>query len=445
LVKQYDISSLLDSVDARHIGDYTYLLSSTYFGDLSWSLYRCNEDFKDLSVDEYEAAALAYLNSNVNQYANEIVTKLSKEGATSTCNNIITMFNETIQQYDASFTITKVFSIGLSGVSKKAYFVPFAIYHNHISKNAILVTTDEGNSGDAFLMKFSLKDLVITPTSVGSLDGWIPFQYGIDLYNGYYRIASFLYLTGEAQVTVLKEQNSQLKVVGRVTVRAVDLLAARYYNEKGFVVTSEWIGSYNESSTKMILLNLTSPTNPSIAATEDLNSPLYGMHPIENGKYIISIDNTVSKPNASGVAVYLFQATNKSLKQVGIPSEVIIADTVNGLVFSDATLDSRAFRYLSKSRKLIIPVTVYDIGYYNLTDGGDNFQGFYVYDVDPVKGIKFTGNVTHSNKYCYSFPSRSMVFNGDLITSMRGTIKRTSSVTTLSNLKWELENYCEYD
>jgi hypothetical protein len=222
--------------------------------------------------------------------------------------------------------------------------------------------------------------------------------------------------------------------------------SVRFYNEKGFVVTTKWSGiHYNESSTKMILVNLTSPTNPTIAGTEDLNSPLYGMHPIENGKYIISIDNTVSKPNASGVAVYLFQATNKSLKQVGIPSEVIIADTVNGLVFSDATLDSRAFRYLSKSRKLIIPVTVYDIGYYNLTDGGDNFQGFYVYDVDPVKGIKFTGNVTHSNKYCYSFPSRSMVFNGDLITSMRGTIKRTSSVTTLSNLKWELENYCEYD
>jgi hypothetical protein len=285
-----------------------------------------------------------------------------------------------------------------------------------------------------------VKDLVITPTSVGSLDGWM---HDVDLYNKYYRISSTAYLTGEAQVTVLEEQNSQLKVVGRVTVGAVNSHAVRLYKEKGFVVTSEWSGPYyNESSAKMILLDLSTPTSPSIIATEDLNSLLYSMYPIENGKYIISIDNTVSKPNASGITVSLFQATNQSLKQVGIPSEVIIAELVDGWVFSEATWDLHTFRYLSQSRKLIIPVSVYDYSYYNLTDGSNNFQGFYVYDVDPVKGIKFIGNVTHANNYCSSFPSRSMVFNGDLITSMGSTIKRTSSVTTLSNLKWELENYC---
>jgi hypothetical protein len=440
LVNQYDISSIFNSVDARQIGDYTYLLASVYFSDLYWALDRCNEDFKDLSVDEYEAAALAYLNSNVNQYVSDILSKLSKEGATSTCNNIIKMFNETIPQYDVSITVTKVFSMDSSGTSETAYFFPITHYYSHFSKNAILVAT-QGNSDDTFIMKFSLKDLVITPTSVFSFDGRM---HRIDLYNKYYRIASSSYLTGEAQVTVLMEQNYQLQVVGRVTVGAGSVDSVLFYNEKCFVVTTKWIGSYySESSTKMILVNLTYPTNPTIAATEDLNSPLYSMHPIENGKYIISIDNTISKPNASGVTVSLFQATNRSLKQVGIPSEVIVADPVNGWVISETTWDLHAFRYLSQSRKLIIPVTEYDYRYYNLGDGGDNFQGFFVYDVDPVKGIKFIGNVTHANANCSSFPSRSMVFNGDLITSMGATIKRTSSVTTLSNLKWELENYCE--
>jgi len=446
LVKQYDISSLFNLVDARQIGDYAYLLASVYFGDLFWPLYRCNEDFKDLSVDEYEAAALTYLNNNVNQYVSDILSKLSKEGTTSTCNNIIKMFNETIPQYDVSFTITKVFSIGLSGMSKKAYFVPFAIYNNHISKNAILVTT-EGNSGDALLMKFSLKDLVITPTSVGSLDGRIPSQYGIDLYNGYYRIAGSSYLTGEAQVTVLKEQNSQLKTVGRVVVGAGAVDSVRFYNDKGFLVTTEWSGIYyNESSTRMTLLNLTSPTSPSIAATENLNSPLYNLHPIEDGNYIISIDSTVSKVNASGVTVFLFKATSEVLEQVGKPSEVIIAEQVNGWVSSDAMWDFHAFRYLSQSHELIIPVTVYDYGIYNLTLASDEetFQGFHVYNVDLAEGVTFLGDVTHKNNLCYSYPSRSMVFNGDLITIMGNTIKRTSSVTTLSNLKWELENYCGF-
>jgi hypothetical protein len=87
---------------------------------------------------------------------------------------------------------------------------------------------------------------------------------------------------------------------------------------------------------------------------------------------------------------------------------------------------------------------VYEYSYYNVTTdvNDENFQGFFVYDVDLAKGVKHVGNVTHDVANCYYYPSRSMVFNGDLITVMGSTIKRTSSVTSPSNLKWELENYC---
>jgi hypothetical protein len=449
LVKQHDISSLFFSFDSRQIGDNTYLLLTAYFGDLYGPLNRCNETLSDLSPEEYEAAALAYLNNNVNQYASEIVENLAKEGASSTCNNIIKLFNETVQQYDVSLTVTKVFSIGLSGISKQAYFFPFSSTASYIGKDAMLVST-QGNFIGTYLVKFSLKNAVFTPTSVGSLDGYVS-PYGIDQYNGYYRIASSSSSTPEVQVTVFKEQNSQLKVEGRVTVGAGGVNSVRFFNEKGFLVTTEWSGVYyNESTTTMSLLNLTSPTNPSIAATEIITYPLnYNMYPIEDGKYIISVGDYVSKANASGIAVYLFQATNNSLKQVGKPSEVIMAEHANWYntwVFSDAMYDAHAFRYLSQSRKLIIPVSVYEYSYYNVStdvNEDDNFQGFFVYDVDLAKGVKYVGNVTHDfSNYCYYYPSRSMAFNGDLITVMGGTIKRTSSVNTLSNLKWELENYC---
>jgi hypothetical protein len=452
LVKQHDISSLFFSFDARQIGDNTYLLATAYFGDLYGPLNRCNETLSDLSPEEYEAAALAYLNNNINQYASEIVLKLTKEGATSTCNNIIKMFPE-IQTYDLTFVFTKAMSLGLSGTSNKAYFFPFGSSTSYIDKDAMLVSTQGDFSGTyrTYLVKFSLKNAVFTPTSVGSLDGYSILSYGIDQYNGYYRIASFSLTPFEAQVTVFKEQNSQLKVTGRVTVGAGGgVNSVRFVNEKCFLVTTEWSGVYyNETTTTMSLLNLTSPTNPSIAATEIITHPLYNMYPIEDGKYIISIGDSVSKANASGITVYLFQATTNSLKQVGKPSEVIMAEHANGYntwVSSDAMYDAHAFRYLSQSRKLIIPVSVYEYSYYNVStdvNEEDNFQGFFVYDVDLVKGVKYVGNVTHDfSNYCYSYPSRSMAFNGDLITVMGGTIKRTSSVNTLSNLKWELENYC---
>jgi hypothetical protein len=444
LVKQHDISSLFSSFDARQIGDYTYLLATAYFGDLYGLLNRCNEPLNDLSPEEYEAAALAYLNRNVDQYASEILAKLAKEGATSTCNNIIKLFNETLQLIDAPLTITKVFSMGLSGISEQAYFFPFSSYASYIGKDAMLVST-QGYFSDSFILKFSLKDALLTPTSVGSLDGWIFSPYGIDQYNGYYRIASSLSSTFEAQVTVFQEQNSQLKVVGSVTVGTGTVTSVLFYKEKGFLVTTDWSGDYNTSATTMSLLNLTSPTNPLIAVTEIITYPLYNMYPIEDGKYLISIESSVSNVNASGITVYLLQATSQSLEQVGKPSEVILTEQF-AWVSSDAMYDAHAFRYLSQSHKLIIPVSVYEYSYYNVStdvNEDENFQGFFVYDVDLVKGVKYVGNVTHGvSSYCYYYPSRSMVFNGDLITVMGSTIKRTSSVTTLSNLKWELENYC---
>jgi len=301
LVKQHDISSLFFSFDSRQIGDNTYLLLTAYFGDLYGPLNRCNETLSDLSPEEYEAAALAYLNNNINQYASEIVLKLAKEGATSTCNNIIKMFPEILTYDSASLTVTKVFSIGLSGISKQAYFFPFLFSTSYIGKDAMLVSTLGDFSGTyrTYLVKFSLKDAVFTPTSVGSLDGWILSRYSIDQYNGYYRIASFSLTTSEAQVTVFQEQNAQLKVVGSVTVGMAFVTSVLFYKEKGFLVTTEsWAGA------TMSLLNLTSPANPSIAATEIITYPLfYNMYPIEDGKYIISIGDSVSKANASGIAV----------------------------------------------------------------------------------------------------------------------------------------------
>lgn len=61
-----------------------------------------------------------------------------------------------------------------------------------------------------------------------------------------------------------------------------------------------------------------------------LISPTNDKHPIKNGNCIISIDTVVSKINASGATVYLFQEFNNSLKQIGKPLEVIITDQVNG-------------------------------------------------------------------------------------------------------------------
>jgi hypothetical protein len=137
--------------------------------------------------------------------------------------------------------------------------------------------------------------------------------------------------------------------------------------------------------------------------------------------------------------VQLLKVTGKGIQHVGQPSEVILHKSDGNLYYShsDALRDPRALRYLPHSQKLIMPVDlVYSFAYSTETEP-QNIFSFLVYDVNLSKGAIYIGNVTHhTNAY---FPSRSMVFNGDLVTLMGSTNKRTSNVTILGSEKWQLE------
>jgi hypothetical protein len=78
-----------------------------------------------------------------------------------------------------------------------------------------------------------------------------------------------------------------------------------------------------------------------------------------------------------------------------------------------------AFRYLPQSEKLIIPLYIY-----NWENSEAGFDGFVVYDIDLVTGIKPAGNVTHADSnamqyFCWSdssLPSRITVSDGNIVT-----------------------------
>jgi len=367
------------------------------------------------------------------------------------------LFNDTVNGY-YSTAITKVFSIGFNEktttIQPNIYFLPLEFYGGvpyHISRNAMLIESAP------YLMKFTLKDSKMTPTSAGALDRSRYYQqyfessynYRIDFYNGYYRIATASYNASSwensAQIFIVRDNNSQLQVVGQVDLD-LDLdyvQLARFTSDNGFIVTSTW------NKIVVNVLNLTSPSNPRLIAAQALSDYLQNIYPIENGKYFLSVEYVVSIANASGITVRMFQVTDKSVEQVGKPSEVILAEqeSINTFVWSEASSDHRAFRYLPRTRKLIIPVRLVYYSYNYTVETPSNYYGFFVYDVDLVKGVRLIGNVTHDYQLegwrcASSNPSRSMVFNGDLVTIMDNSIKRTSTVSSLSNSKWVLDLGC---
>lgn len=114
-----------------------------------------------------------------------------------------------------------------------------------------------------------------------------------------------------------------------------------------------------------------------------------------------------------GLQVALFDVSNLDDPQQ------ISKHVVEGWSSSDSQDDHRAFRYLPDSKKLILPVFVYG-----------EFNGFYVYDIDPdfdasaQEGVSLDFKVLHFDSgslpwYCYTLyglPPRSLVFDGNLMT-----------------------------
>ena len=94
---------------------------------------------------------------------------------------------------------------------------------------------------------------------------------------------------------------------------------------------------------------------------------------------------------------------------------------------SDAQFDHRAFRYLTESQLLIVPLNI------NAYCGWkDSFDGFVVYDVDWTKPFSKKFNISHIDGYdlcgCwseYTLSPRSLVFEGDVMTLKSHSVKST--------------------
>jgi uncharacterized secreted protein with C-terminal beta-propeller domain len=466
---------------AHNIGLFTYLTTTMSWYNIFYPLDRCGYDYlKNMTTSDYEKAALANLDSIVSAGAQEVVTSVLNNGAAGSCNNIIKLSSEAMQitTNAGTLTMTQIIAFGWSTVSPDSfetstYFVPFVVTPDYnlpntkITNDSILIAESSPDGKNSFIVKFSVKGAVLTPKAVGVVEGSIMTDSdgtstnAIDAYNGLWRIATVpSYWTNmtnmsHSQINVLEENNSQLKLVGQWQGLGAGFVWVRFEGDKGFV--SEYgNGSYNDTyyyspGVQTLWLLDFSSTKPTAVATEinNIQSDNYWQS-IENGKYMLAISSGVSKVNATGIAVKLFQVTDDGIQQLEQHAEWIYT-TNNFYSYSyadaDAIWDRHTFRYLPQSHKLVISASAYS--YDSNYTIQDQFDGFLVYDVNLTTGVKYIGNVTHHsnhdgyyNNTCFYFnPKRSMVFNGDLITFAGTTMKSTSTLNTLDINNWEYD-YC---
>jgi hypothetical protein len=171
------------------------------------------------------------------------------------------------------------------------------------------------------------------------------------------------------------------------------------------------------------------------------------MHPISGGDgvsqvggYLLTVGKEANETDGgrvTGTKITVFDARNITNPQM---VDDFVISNGNGWSYSEASYDHHTFRYLEESKKLIIPLCMYD-----WENPKTNFDGFVVYNIDVAnKDISVTGNVTHSEgqdttDWCWgraSLPSHSMLFAGKLMTFKSHSIKMTTDVNNLMGDTW---------
>jgi hypothetical protein len=158
------------------------------------------------------------------------------------------------------------------------------------------------------------------------------------------------------------------------------------------------------------------------------------LQPIGNGSLVLAVGQNADPETGRqlGLQISLFDVNNfMDPQQIQVYS---VADGEESASYSDAQYDHHAFRYLEGSKVLIIPMQVYTWN----SDSDNDFDGFFLFDVDAEAGINPRFTITHADSMsiyegCWSYDSqlqaRSLVFDGNVMTLKGHTVLSHDIVT----------------
>jgi len=226
-----------------------------------------------------------------------------------------------------------------------------------------------------------------------------------------------------SQITVLKlpmteaekvETGGLMPVVANVTDLGPTevIFAVRFFPTRAFVVTFQ-------ITDPLYSIDFADNENPVPADALKITGFGRYLHPVpmDDEDYLLAVgqeaDNTTGRP--TGLQVSLFNVTD--LYDISLLTRYSIdSSSKSARSSSAAEFDPHAFRYLPRSRWLLLPTRVRD---YENPEGA--FDGFAVFDVAPDKiGQKFNVSMADPSYIagggCYyraNMPPRTLVFKGD--------------------------------
>lgn len=464
--------------EARSIENQAHIVTNTGINSYLLASYLRDWMFpQGLTDAEYATKAYARAQALIPQFAKQIVAELlgnTQDGSLndSKCRQIVglSLMRTGNSQDDLpdftsgsgilnSFVQTTSFDMMASALalseSVSGAFLPSAATDLYVSEEAMIITGQGWANSDAssstwqehtFLMGFDVTGSAAVPKFLGRVPGYLLNQFSLDYYQGHLRVATTnsakwgtvdgewtMQQESNSQITVLKNIESELQVVGKVERLAPGerIYSVRFMQDKAAVVTFRQIDPF-------YTFDLSEPTAPKKVG--ELKIPGFSnyLHPIKDNKFILAVGQDADEETGRplGLQVSLFDLTDFA-NPVQI-QKTVIQGTASS---SDAQYDHRAFRYIEEANILILPVSSYSP---NL-DSDNGFDGFHVYNVDIDNGIEKIAEVIHADselisKSCFSWanlPPRSMMFQGSLMTFKAHSILM-SDVLDTNTLMWSV-------
>eukprot|EP00591_Stephanopyxis_turris_P002339 CAMPEP_0195510954 /NCGR_PEP_ID=MMETSP0794_2-20130614/3440_1 /TAXON_ID=515487 /ORGANISM="Stephanopyxis turris, Strain CCMP 815" /LENGTH=854 /DNA_ID=CAMNT_0040638477 /DNA_START=91 /DNA_END=2655 /DNA_ORIENTATION=- len=479
LVHQEEIAGRYKT--ARAIGKHAHVVTSAYINTWGFNsaLYRCsNKMYKNMTNDEYFAAATAQASESAPVYASGVMVDLlgEEDGTVSSCQHIVqinSMMSGSVSGMESAMTSRKAFfsrhnqilnsfhqvtsfdftsdANSLKATRNKAgAFMNQGSVETYASESNLVLAGrgwnyNEDSSYDEYtmLLGFTLNGVEAKPSAVGEVTGYLLNSYSLDWWNGHLRVAttnsqkgSMVPKEGDAtsmewvvtspstsQVTILEYSGKEMVITGQINDLGVGerIYSARFLEDKAFVVTFRQVDP-------LYALDLADPKNP-VKKGEVKITGFSNYMKLVQSNYLLTVGQEADETGrTTGLKITLFD--------VGSLDEPKEHDKYveESRSYSSAQYDFHAFRYLEKSKRLIIPVSTY----VNWQDPeAVNFDGFKVYNVDATNKIEPSASVTHANDdnwdWCYSqarLPSRSMVFDGKLVTFKGHSVRMSDDLET---------------
>lgn len=207
------------------------------------------------------------------------------------------------------------------------------------------------------------------------------------------------------------------------------IYSARFMKDKAFVVTFLRTDPFYS-------IDLSNPENPKEVGALEIPGFSNYLHPYDReGNLIIGVGQGANDDGVTtGLQISLFDATDFSnatvIQQYSIAEEIGF-NTSFIWSSSEAQYEPKAFRFLPRSKKLILPTSIRD--YRNYTN---SFDGFLVFDLSSER-ISYSFKISHVNpnnlrSFCWYhayLPSRSLVHKG-VLTTIKGHTVFTHDLDT---------------